>query len=928
MANQYSNDGSSTSNISGESSDATVELNIKTLDSQIYSFQVDKNMLVAAFKEKIANEIGVPVGQQRLIFRGKVLKDEHHLSEYQVENGHTLHLVARQPTQSQPSTDTSSGDTNANNGTRGNDPSAGTPQNRVGQISHSVVLGTFNVGDQGEGIVPDLTRVIGAVLNSFGVGGQTAAHSIGGMQSSTMPNFSGQTPQGNETADALRSNVGGQSHVGNQTQSGQAFPGQPFQSLPQVMQIPVTAAVPVPSLRLPIPDSLSTLSEFMTRMEQALAQNGYQPNTSSSSTRDAPRVELPSNVQGLQALTVILRHAEQLLGGHVVTALSHIAECLERDGASSDPSIRGQIQTESAQVGLAMQHVGSLLLELGRTILTLRMGQSPADSSVNPGPAVYISPSGPNPLMVQPFPLQANSIFGGSALQPNPTNFSHVGIGSAPRNVNIHIHAGTSLAPVVSAIGTRASNGEGTQGERGNGTGSGGSGSVRVLPVRNVIAAAVPSHSTGAAVSVSNAAQPGLGVSISQPQSDPTSLSSVIAEVNSRLRNLVGTMQGENQHASGSVSSGASNGASSEQPSSMVINGAGESAVTLPVLTSEGDDQKNQNDHVRGSNEEATESLLSSNDVSSCSVGCSNGETSLKSKESSKNAPCSSEKPEVPEGAQAVPLGLGMGSLERKSKTRQPKSVVRSEPSGNHGTSNAPVSQNLNTGMIGQQLLQSLASRSSGTNRVGANEMHSGQGPPSLGRNPENIPLGEQGVSEQTGVGSPNVLRNMLQQLTQNPQIMSTVSQIAQQVESQDLGDMFSGLGSGQGSGIDLSRMVQQMMPVVSQVLGRGSSTQPFSPVEPEPQLQYNESRSSENEKPNVQIDLQEVAHRIEHSDAPGDIFRAVAENAGRLNGNESRSLDIVHELSNNADLVNDYMEMLQRDIHQLLQSDPVNDES
>lgn len=42
----------------------------------------------------------------------------------------------------------------------------------------------------------------------------------------------------------------------------------------------------------------------------------------------------------------------------------------------------------------------------------------------------------------------------------------------------------------------------------------------------------------------------------------------------------------------GSVSSGASNGASSEQPSSMVINGAGESAVTLPVLTSEGDDQK------------------------------------------------------------------------------------------------------------------------------------------------------------------------------------------------------------------------------------------------------------------------------------------------------------------------------------------------
>lgn len=44
MADQYSNVGSSTGNVSGESSDLTVQLNIKTLDSQIYSFQVDKNV--------------------------------------------------------------------------------------------------------------------------------------------------------------------------------------------------------------------------------------------------------------------------------------------------------------------------------------------------------------------------------------------------------------------------------------------------------------------------------------------------------------------------------------------------------------------------------------------------------------------------------------------------------------------------------------------------------------------------------------------------------------------------------------------------------------------------------------------------------------------------------------------------------------------
>jgi hypothetical protein len=49
---------------------------------------------------------------------------------------------------------------------------------------------------------------------------------------------------------------------------------------------------------------------------------------------------------------------------------------MEREGTSADLGIRGQIQSESAQIGIAMQHLGALLLELGRTMLTLRMGRS------------------------------------------------------------------------------------------------------------------------------------------------------------------------------------------------------------------------------------------------------------------------------------------------------------------------------------------------------------------------------------------------------------------------------------------------------------------------------------------------------------------------------------------------------------------------
>ncbi|KAG2698212.1 hypothetical protein I3760_07G140300 [Carya illinoinensis] len=851
MANQFSNEGSSTAKVSGESSDSTVQLNIKTLDSRIYSFQVEKNMPVSSFKEKIANEIGVPVGQQRLIFRGRVLKDDHLLSEYHVENGHALHLVERQPAQVQPSSGAGSGETAGSNGS---DASIGNPRNRVGQISHSVVLGTFNVGDQGEGVVPDLSRVIGAVLNSIGLGGQPTSVGTSSTQTSTLPNAPSQAPRGNET-EGIRGNVGIQTQTGNQVQSGQAFSGQPFQSVHQVVQIPLAAAVPVPSVH-PIPDSLSTLSEFMNRMEQTLSQNGYQPNSSSINAGDLPRVELPSIAHGLhtpEALSIVLLRAQRLLSGHAVAALSHTAEFLEQEGSSSDSTTRGQIQTESMQLGLAMQHLGALLLELGRTILTLRMGQSPSEYVLNAGPAVYISPSGPNPIMVQPFPLQTSSLFGGSVPQSNPMTFGPVGIGSAPRHINIHIHAGTSLAPIVSTVGTRASNAEGMLGERRNGAGSGDSGATRVLPMRNVIATTVPSRPSG--VASSGVAQPGLGVSVSEPPSDSVSLSSVISEVNSRIRNFVGNLQGDGMVSSGgqteptiqssavaTASNDVGNGVGNEQKNTTFssVNRVGESGASIPGCTTESEGQKLDQ--------------LSNSDTLS-------GGTAAKSEDFQGNALESDQKHEH---AKAVPLGLGLGGLEFK---------VLQTPALN--------------GLLA-------------------------------------------GVSEQTGVGSPDFLRNTLQQLTQSPQMRNAVGQIVQQVDSQDLGNMFAGLGRGQGGGLDLSRMFQQMMPIVSQALSGGSNPQQlFPPMEAEPQSQYNELNLSSDDKQheqNLQTNLQQLAQQIEQLNPPENIFHSVVENAIMLSGSGSGSEELVDELCGNERLANEYMEMLRRDIHQRLQGESGQD--
>lgn len=57
--------------------------------------------------------------------------------------------------------------------------------------------------------------------------------------------------------------------------------------------------------------------------------------------------------------------------------LQRTAVRLNQDGGSNDHAVRGEVQTDSINFGMAMQHLGALFLELGRTILTLRMGQSP-----------------------------------------------------------------------------------------------------------------------------------------------------------------------------------------------------------------------------------------------------------------------------------------------------------------------------------------------------------------------------------------------------------------------------------------------------------------------------------------------------------------------------------------------------------------------
>ncbi|XP_010534053.1 PREDICTED: large proline-rich protein BAG6 isoform X9 [Tarenaya hassleriana] len=825
MADQAVNQGTCSSNASEDNPDSTLELNIKTLDSQTYTFKANKNMLVSLFKEKIANEVGVPVGQQRLIFRGRVLKDDHPLSEYHLENGHTLHLVVRQLTETQPSFGASSGETTTYDGNQGNDTNGGAPRNRVGQISHSVVLGTFNVGDQGGPVVPDISQVIGAVLNSLGIGNQPT-NTSNGTQSSLFSNVYGQAPP-TSVSQPVGSNVL-QSQDGNSSQSGQSFSGHPFQSSPQVVHIPVTAAtaIPIPSIHAPIPDSLETLLEFINRMVQALSQNGYQPDTSAANSGDQPRTELPRNRRGPstpEALSVVLRNAQHLLNDQAIAALSHIAGRLEREGASSDSALRGQIQTEATQVGLAMQHLGALLLELGRTILTLRMGESPAESYLNAGPAVYISPTGPNPIMVQPFPLQTNSLFSGTTAQSTPVTVGSLGIGTAPRHINIHIHAvsGTSLSPMVSAVGNRQSTGDEGQG--------------------------APENSTGSAAT----------------------------EINSRLRDAVNNRQARNP--------GAPESSEVHVPGDLDVVNNSAATGTAEELSGSPPERSELTPQSECKKEGGTEALgrPTSSKGEPMSNNAGNSEDVKSSKDKANSGP----------PASSIPLGLGLGSLERKKRSKQPKPSVKDEDT--------------NPGSSVQQPLKSLFS--------GSSSSEGSDNPVDVSTALDGL-LG--GISRQTGVGSPNILRNMMQQLTSNPQIMNTVQQIARQVDGREIENIMS----GEAQGLDFSRIVQQMMPLVSRAFSQGGPTQPAS--SPPPRSEMTGLAENPNDEQMFQVNVDPVAQVIEQSNSPGDVFRTIVESAVQIPVGDSTHEDMMNELCGDEGLAHEYAELLRRDIQSRFQGD------
>jgi ubiquilin len=68
-------------------------LTIKCSNADKATVVIESTATVLDLKNKINEQLQVPAAQQRLIYKGRVLKDESTLEQYDIQNEHTVHMV-------------------------------------------------------------------------------------------------------------------------------------------------------------------------------------------------------------------------------------------------------------------------------------------------------------------------------------------------------------------------------------------------------------------------------------------------------------------------------------------------------------------------------------------------------------------------------------------------------------------------------------------------------------------------------------------------------------------------------------------------------------------------------------------------------------------------------------------------------------------
>ena len=105
--------------------DEEIQVKIKmTANAQVYTVKVSKSDTIQVLKEKVQKETSIPPESQNLVYKGRILANEKLVSDYKIENDHTIILVKKhipvQPSSSENKTTTSNTTTNTNTNSNSN----------------------------------------------------------------------------------------------------------------------------------------------------------------------------------------------------------------------------------------------------------------------------------------------------------------------------------------------------------------------------------------------------------------------------------------------------------------------------------------------------------------------------------------------------------------------------------------------------------------------------------------------------------------------------------------------------------------------------------------------------------------------------------------------------------------------------------------
>ncbi|PIS53953.1 hypothetical protein CJI97_003651 [Candidozyma auris] len=70
-----------------------ITINVKSSGDKKFEVKVDTSSSIADLKTIISGEADVPPERQRLVYSGKVLKDEETVASYKIKDGHAIHMI-------------------------------------------------------------------------------------------------------------------------------------------------------------------------------------------------------------------------------------------------------------------------------------------------------------------------------------------------------------------------------------------------------------------------------------------------------------------------------------------------------------------------------------------------------------------------------------------------------------------------------------------------------------------------------------------------------------------------------------------------------------------------------------------------------------------------------------------------------------------